>query len=1427
MPFRMWTVMLAFLATPCFAQPPSVPSELRAHADAVIEGYYASLPEKRREALRKLSPGEAAEFTPFHINADGIPDWRIEYSLVAMCGTGGCANEVHVSSPGGGFDMVLRRQFLTMKVQHDAAGAALLRLSVHGGNCTGHSQTECALGFRWDQANRRFVDAMLSGTATRRYGFSMIEPVVGTEASPPFPSALVPALREAEAACKRYRRSARPARFGAEPVADFDGDGRLDWLVGQGAHCSVDDGAEGRRLPATLWLDRDKGPERAVSIATGNVFFDVSNVRPILAINCRSEEGGCTEDAFVWDAAGRMMRRIEPVRLSPADAAFLSESIVRLKPGGDAVPLPSPEVAARASALVTALERDASPTDPLLARARLVQGAMVTLAGGAGGLEPLRRAVQQLAYQTVDEDDAYRLASLYRARAARGTDEADDRYYGARDAVLILEDTPLDGISLRGLELAIEEGFRSGYMDDVGNGGARADGLGIGPGAWVETGIIAAYEAELARRDKRFADAEAIETASLDQLAGRESPAAAVLHAGLAKSLMGLGRLAEAEGHARSAARLRIALAGANESEAMAAQSDLAAALLSLRRTSEAEMILRQTVATLRGRAGDNYMLARALRRLAEAALDSGRLRDAADLLKATRAEETRLDARDVVDPAYMIYETNEPARLLARTHMALGETVDGAAEFADLVGGLNFVSNVETASIGILLDVIEFGGSAFSDEQLAEMAKSLDAPGRQPKDIAARAVEVAEEALPAGHPMIARAHRLFARALIDAADPAAEPALTAALALAHAQQQDGQLGGMEIRNDAVRYYLAHDEDGGRARTLALAREAVVIARARRAALGSEAWAGVGDPELRRAFIGLVAVAASVVQQQTGAINPALADEAFRALQQAELSLTAIAMRRNILRSLAESANDKNILPLFLEFRRMEREHEALGRLYLSAVTGSSGGDPSALQIRQLAARDKMEKLDALLRAALPRYREAAADNPLSLGEALERLGGRQGLYIIGGDERDLAAMLVSATGPRFLYARGGGALLARDGARLRCMLDKTFCTEAISSAIDSDTLRANYPWDAIDPFDLSAAVRVSEAILAPLAAGLGGLDTLYAVQQGRTGDLPLAILPLTRSPADDAFNPSSMAGVEWLIDRVAVVQLPAADILTPASGAPAAPTSDTFLGIGNPVLHGKRPASSGLGSIMARSVEPEAYLADVGAIAALRPLPGTQRELEGLARALGASEANLITGVQATEARVKSDRRLASVDMISFATHGLLPGNLDGLSEPGLVLTPPAKASDGDDGLLLASEVARLELKARQVLLSACNTASASGAPGSDSLSTLARAFLVAGAETVIASRWSVLDDATAALVTTMATRQAANPALTPAGALREAMIAVRSGHMVDGAAVPGWRESWKHPRAWGPFILVASRDSRRQTSSLPMVND
>lgn len=1391
-----------------FAEELTPPQAVRNHADAAIEAYYATIPEAQRNSARESDAGAPVNIRPLDINADGIADWRVEYGLLGLCGTGGCLNEILVSQQDGTFDLAMHRQALTIRVQHDRAGSALLRVSFHGGVCGSQSGARCVLGFRWDERHRRFADVLLSETASRRYDVSLLE-----LEDTPLPSAFLPALNAVQQVCTNDRKTAKPVGFRVSRSFDFDGDGRLDWLVGNGAYCSTNGTEQGRTTPVTVWLDRDGMPQLTNTVAAGFAFVDVSASRPVLGVDCRHESGPCTEEAYVWVPAANRLQRMEPAHLDAADAGFLAKWVARLMPGGDAIAVPEPSDIARAERLSVMLEGTAPPTDPVLARARLVSGAIRTLAGMEGGLETLRLAADQLRYQTGDDlGTEFRLASIYRARAARATDNADDRYYGARDAILDPGESPLDGISRRGVELAIEESLRSGWVASLGSYELRDDDLLARPGSWVGHGIVEAYRATIARSERRYGDASAIEQTALDRLTDSHGQEAAYLHRGMAKSLLGLGRLDQAEDHARIAAGLRTALSGTNRRDAMAAQTDLAMLLLLVRRTSEAEAMLRETVATLRAEKGDNYMLVRALRGLAAAAIDAGRARDASEVLGAVRAEEERLSARDVVDPVYSIYEATEVARLLARSEVALGNP-SGAAEFVALVENTNFVANVEESSISALLDAIEFGGPVFTAAQLGAIASALDAPGKRRQDIAARVVDIAEQNLSAGHPWIARARRLRAQALVIADDPAAGEALTAALDAASAQQQDGRLGGLEIRNDAVRFYLHRSAEGDIAQALHYAREAVSIARNRRAALGDAARTGLANAEMRRAYVGLVAVVATH-QQLQATPDAALADEAFRALQEAEQSQAAIAMRNNVLRALAQGSKTPRIATTFNQYLTAEREHAALGQFYLSAITGGSDGDVTVLLQRQAASREELERTRLELATALPRYRDLASDGPLPLAEVQGRLRNGQGLYLLGGDGQDLVAMLIGGSLPRLLYVPGGAVAMAHDSQRIRCMLDRSFCTRADLSAIGADLLRSNVPADGSVPFDLAAALRMGEAVLSPFAPDLAGLETLYVVQQGRTADLPLAILPIARTAKDDPFNPARMRGVEWLIDRVAIVQLPSANILLPVTVPPKIGSAGTFLGIGNPALQGNRPLSEGLGAVMPSPTLSGGYLADVGAIAQLSPLPETQRELEGMARALGANATSLITGTNATETRLKSDKRLPNAGIITFATHGLMPGDFDGLTEPGLVMTPPAQASSMDDGLLLASEVAQFDLRARQVLLSACNTASANGAPGADSLSALARAFLVAGAETVIASRWSLLDDATAALSETMARREAASPTLTPAAALREAMIAVRRGYTEDGKPVPGWDESWSHPRAWGAFILVAPRD-------------
>jgi hypothetical protein len=53
----------------------------------------------------------------------------------------------------------------------------------------------------------------------------------------------------------------------------------------------------------------------------------------------------------------------------------------------------------------------------------------------------------------------------------------------------------------------------------------------------------------------------------------------------------------------------------------------------------------------------------------------------------------------------------------------------------------------------------------------------------------------------------------------------------------------------------------------------------------------------------------------------------------------------------------------------------------------------------------------------------------------------------------------------------------------------------------------------------------------------------------------------------------------------------------------------------------------------------------------------------------------------------------------LVNYRIVHFATHGFLAGQLDGTHEPGLILTPPDKANEEEDGYLSASKIASLKL--------------------------------------------------------------------------------------------------------------------------------
>jgi len=138
-----------------------------------------------------------------------------------------------------------------------------------------------------------------------------------------------------------------------------------------------------------------------------------------------------------------------------------------------------------------------------------------------------------------------------------------------------------------------------------------------------------------------------------------------------------------------------------------------------------------------------------------------------------------------------------------------------------------------------------------------------------------------------------------------------------------------------------------------------------------------------------------------------------------------------------------------------------------------------------------------------------------------------------------------------------------------------------------------------------------------------------------------------------------------------------------------------------------------------------------------------LAPLPGAQKEANQIAAMFGASKTYI--GGEATELIFKQSS--SDYNVLHIATHGIL-NNYEPLASS-LVLTN----QDNEDGLLEASELYNMNLKANLAVLSACN--SGMGKLSKDEgVVGVASAFAYAGVPNVVMSKWPVSDWSTQVLM-------------------------------------------------------------------------
>ncbi len=333
-------------------------------------------------------------------------------------------------------------------------------------------------------------------------------------------------------------------------------------------------------------------------------------------------------------------------------------------------------------------------------------------------------------------------------------------------------------------------------------------------------------------------------------------------------------------------------------------------------------------------------------------------------------------------------------------------------------------------------------------------------------------------------------------------------------------------------------------------------------------------------------------------------------------------------------------------------------------------------------------------------------------------------------------------------------------------------------------------SLTATHPPNAdLDAqFPLEASYRVYEALFDGTKECMSGVSKLVFIPSAASAGVPIEVL--ITEPKISNGESTKLSQQPWFLKRASVRYSGSVQEFL-AGSTSSAPIGGKFLGIGDPQL--------GESIEVARVRSPSSLSAELSELAML---PNTRNELQSVSRYFKNSE--LLLGKDATEQGFR-DLTTAGVDVVSFATHGVIADELTGLNEPALVLTPPSNFQGigfaVNDGLLTGSEIAALNLEAELAILSACNTANYDTSIFASGLRSLSNAFQIAGTKSVLASLWPV-ETFSSEFQVTKFTELALEDGKTLDEALVQSKLALMSS---EGG-------KYSHPRFWAPFILIGN---------------
>jgi len=189
--------------------------------------------------------------------------------------------------------------------------------------------------------------------------------------------------------------------------------------------------------------------------------------------------------------------------------------------------------------------------------------------------------------------------------------------------------------------------------------------------------------------------------------------------------------------------------------------------------------------------------------------------------------------------------------------------------------------------------------------------------------------------------------------------------------------------------------------------------------------------------------------------------------------------------------------------------------------------------------------------------------------------------------------------------------------------------------------------------------------------------------------------------------------------------------------------------------------------------------------------------LPGTLQEVENLQKII--PSATILIDQEMKESDIKrlnASGELSKYKYIHIASHGFALDHIPELS--GVMMTQPNGGDGNEDMFLLAHEIAKLNLNADLMVLSACETALGK-IYGGEGVNGLNSAILTAGANNTLLSLWPV-NDAGTMIFMSLVYDNLHNQKQEVDEAINNAKRALLQG-------IAG--ENFKAPYIWAPFIL------------------